>query len=288
MQAPRHQQLLLLAVLSVVLLSLLTPVYSNGQQAAYMSEQAPKDWRDAESPDEIQSMPAAEMLFDDESEATESEDVDTEKPVPSAPRRVKRQPRPVASRLLSEEDLNRMAVERIAHDVPDLIHDVDRSLNKFVRHAYNDWNDEDQQQLPSNSAPLVLSDDDREDSQDDAAFIELTERQQFARLTLSQRLAALHQKKDALAKLRDTVALELQASTAVSDRVKAHVHAPPEPIKHPSDDPTLQLYAAVPEVKDWAAQLRFRQRKYEVHSLLDQSATFMEQLQQRLSKNYAL
>jgi len=288
----------LLAVLCAVLLSLLVvvPVYSSDQQAVYATGDAvdtsdatviAKDWRDADSADEIRSMPAAELLFDDESEAAESEGTRTETPARHAVRRVKRPPRSRTRRALSEDDLNHVALDRATQDIPSLLHDVDLSLNKFVRHAYSDWSDDDDQQLPANS-PLVLTDDNREDSQDDAAFIELTEQQQFVRLRPSERLAALHRKKDALAKLRDTVALELQASTTVAERVKAHVHAAPEPIEHSSDDPTLQLYAAVPEIKDWAAQVRFRQRKREVHSLLDQSAAFMGQLQQRLQNNYAL
>jgi len=183
----------------------------------------------------------------------------------------------------SAEDMNRQAIRRVSSDLPSLLKSVDDKLNVFRHHAVTDYHND----LPSNHR---AGSEESEDS-DEVSFVEV-EMETFRRMPEVERLRMLKHKHTDFKTLRDTIALELAATSAITQRVMG------KRVKKAATGPDAELERTLratdqlvdnnPELKDWADDAKWRQSLSEINQLLSQSDNFLTHLSRRVKTDYML
>jgi len=176
--------------------------------------------------------------------------------------------------------MNREAINRVSADLPELLKQVDDNLNKFRHNAITDYHTD----LPSNKN----SEDESEESGD--SFLEVG-MQSLRAMPEVARLRLLKHKHASLKQLRDTIQLELDATSKITERVMGRRVKQSVP-KGPDQEleATLRATSAMvennPELKDWADDAKWRQNRGEINQLLAQSDSFLTHLSQRVKSDY--
>jgi len=188
----------------------------------------------------------------------------------------------------NEEDFTKMAIHRVAHDIPSLLKQVDQAIPKFTQRVLTDYYD-----LPIKSHPASSE-------EEDTAFLQIQESRQhddeeqrrFRSMSFEERARELERKKYDLSQLKDTIQLELDATTQIQQRLKTtdmeSAISPPMTDMEDALQENEELTSNNPELKDWADEARYHQNRAEVNQLLDQSSKFLDDFKTRLSNDYNL
>jgi len=175
------------------------------------------------------------------------------------------------------EVYNQLAIRRVAHDIPSLLKKVGSVLPQYDRHAL----------LDPVGLPLRHNSDD-----DDMSLLQVEEeeRQRFSELSDQQRDAELIAKRHNLSNLKSTIALELQATTHLQERLKAHQKSfglksnVPKGRDKELDrllKSTDELAELNPDLKEWADDATFNQNRKEIDGLLNYSEGLLSNLKSR-------
>jgi len=175
------------------------------------------------------------------------------------------------------EVFNQDAIRRVSHDIPTLLKMVDTVLPKYERQA-----------LLDPGVPLRLNHAD----DDDTSLLEVEEqdRERFKTLSDEQRDAELILKRHNLHQLRDTIALELKATTHLQERLKVHHKSSALASNVPAGrdkeldrllKSTDELAELNPELKDWADEATFTQKRKEIDGLLFNTEAMLSNLKTR-------